>query len=247
MRKLCALFAFELRLSFRNVFNLIFALAFPPAMILLFGNIYGNEPSALFHGYGTVDVSVPAFICLIAAVTGLMNLPITLCTYRENQVLKRLRATTLSPADIIGTQLAVNLLMTVIGIVLLVVVAYAAFGSHPIGSAATAILLTLFVICGVFSMGAWIASVCKTVKTATVAANILYFPMIFLSGATFPMELMPDGVQKWSRFLPLTHAVAVLKNAWLGKPFDAYADSFLVLAALLAVCGTLSVILFQWE
>ena len=247
MRKTMSMFVFEFKLFFRNVINLIFVMFFPSSMILLFGSIFGNEPSELFGGYGTVDVSVPAYICMIAAVTGLMSLPITLCTYRQNKVLKRLRATTLSPANIIGTQFAVNFLMTIIGIGLLVVVALAVFCVRLRGSIVTVALLSLLVICCIVSIGLLIASVFKSAKTATAVANIVYFPMIFLSGATIPFEIMPDAVQKGASILPLTHAVIVLKSAWLNMPFEEYYVSFIILLAILVVCSVLSVICFKWE
>ena len=90
MRKNLSLFTFELKMFFKNVINIIFVLIFPSCMILLFGNIYGNNANEMFGGFGTVDIMIPGYICLIVAVTGLMSLPITLCTYRENKVLKRL-------------------------------------------------------------------------------------------------------------------------------------------------------------
>lgn len=247
MGKTLSLFMFELKLFFKNITNLIFVLFFPSSMILLFGSIFGNEPSEMFGGYGTIDVSVPAYICMIAAVTGLMSLPITLCTYRQNKVLKRLRATTLSPSNIIGTQFAVNFAMTVIGIGLLIIIALAVFRFQLMGSVVVVALLSALVICCVFSIGLLIASVFKNAKTATAIANIIYFPMIFLSGATIPIELMPEAVQKGANILPLTHAVNVLKSAWLNKPFAEYSVSFFILLAIFVVCSLLSVICFKWE
>jgi len=246
LRKSTALFVFEFKLFFRNVINLIFVLLFPSSMVLLFGSIFGNEPSALFGGYGTIDVSVPSYICMIVAVTGLMSLPLTLCTYRQNKVLKRLRATTLRPYHIIGTQFAVNLIMTIIGAVLLISVASAVYHIQFIGSAVSMILLTILVVCCIFSIGVLIASIFKDAKTATAAANIVYFPMLFLSGATIPIELMPAAVQKVASFLPMTHAVNVLKSVWLNKPIGDYYQSLIILIVVFIVCAVLSVVFFKW-
>lgn len=247
MRKNLSLFTFELKMFFKNVINIIFVLIFPSCMILLFGNIYGNNANEMFGGFGTVDIMIPGYICLIVAVTGLMSLPITLCTYRENKVLKRLRATTLTPLSIIGTQFAVNFIMTLVGIALLIVISLIAFNFELIGSVLIVMLLTILVVCSIFSIGLLIASIFKSSKTATTIAMMLYFPMIFLSGATMPIELMPDTVQKWANVLPLTHAVKVLKSAWLNKPFSDYSISFIVLISIFIVCSLLSVKCFKWE
>ena len=247
MRKWIALFKFELKMIFKNVINIIFALIFPSLMVLLFGTIYGNKANPLFNGFGTIDIMVPGYICMIVAVTGLMSLPITLCTYRETKVLKRLRATSISPLSIVSVHFFVNFLMTIIGIALLLIFSSIVFHFKLIGSSLVVSLLIVLVICSIFSIGLLIASIFRNAKTATTVAMMIYFPMIFLSGATMPLELMPNTVQKWSNILPLTHAVNVLKNAWLNQSFGTYYISFIVLFAIFTVCSILSVKCFKWE
>ncbi|NLJ80677.1 MAG: hypothetical protein GX335_06615 [Firmicutes bacterium] len=66
---------FELRLQMRNILTQFFSLLFPLMMLFIFGGMFGNEPSEFMGGKGTVDVMIPAYICMIAAVTGLMALP----------------------------------------------------------------------------------------------------------------------------------------------------------------------------
>ncbi len=53
-----------------------FTLAFPLMMLFLFGSIYGNTPSPFFGGYGSVDISVPAYSAMIIATSGLIGLTI---------------------------------------------------------------------------------------------------------------------------------------------------------------------------
>ena len=53
-----------------------------------------------------------------------------------------------------------------------------------------------------------IASVAATETAALVIANLVYFPMIFLTGATLPREIMPERDARISDALPLTYAVA---------------------------------------
>lgn len=247
MHKNLYLFTFEFKMLLRNAINVIFVLIFPSLMILLFGSIYGNGANTMFGGFGTIDIMTPGYICMIIAVTGLLSLPITLCTYRENKVLKRLRATTISPLSIIGTQFAVNFLMTLIGVALLVIISYLVFHFKLLGSIFLVILFMILIICSIFSIGLIIASLFRSAKTATTVAMMIYFPMIFLSGATMPLELMPSTIQKIANVLPLTHAVNVLKGAWLNKPFSDYSTSFIVLVAIFIVCSVLSVKLFKWE
>jgi ABC-2 type transport system permease protein len=97
MRGLLKLTLVELKLFLRNPVGAFFTLIFPLMMLFLFGSIYGNEPSPLLGGYGSVDVSVPAYTAMIIATAGLLSLTIQISIYREKGVLRRLKATPLRP------------------------------------------------------------------------------------------------------------------------------------------------------
>lgn len=238
---------FEFKLFSRNIISMFFLLAFPTLMILLFGGIYGNEPNELFGGVGTVDVSVPAYSGLIISVTGLMSLPLTLCEYREKKILKRYRATPLKVIYVIISQVCVNCLMTIVGMVFLIIVAKLVFGLNFIGNVFEVILIFILSMLSIFSIGFLIASIAPNMKAANAIANLVYFPMLFLTGATIPIEIMPEFMQKISKFLPVTHAVNAMKDVWLGKGMmDAWV-SILVLILVFLVCLVISLKIFRWE
>ena len=92
-----------------------------------------------------------------------------------------------------------------------------------------------------------IASVIDNSKAATAIANVVYFPMLFLSGATIPIETMPDTVQSIAKFIPLTHAVEMMKGAWAGKSLLNFGTQILVLLAIIVVCITVSILSFRWD
>ena len=118
----------EIKLFLREPIGAFFTLAFPLMMLFLFGTIYGNEPSPYFNGYGTVDVSVPAYTSMIISTTGIMSLTITMSAYREKGILRRLRATPLRPQVILAAQVVVIFLMTVLGMVLLILAGILVYG-----------------------------------------------------------------------------------------------------------------------
>ena len=62
----------------------------------------------------------------------------------------------------------------------------------------------LLTFVSMFSIGLLMASLCTTVKAVNAVTSLVYFPMLFLSGATIPFELFPEGLQKASQVLPLT-------------------------------------------
>ncbi|HEX7432821.1 MAG TPA: hypothetical protein VF326_04140, partial [Anaerolineaceae bacterium] len=61
----------------RDFISAFFVLAFPLMMLIMFGAMYGNDPSPLFNGKGTMDVTVPGYIVsLVIGTTGFLSLPI---------------------------------------------------------------------------------------------------------------------------------------------------------------------------
>jgi ABC-2 type transport system permease protein len=215
-------------------------------MLLMFGGIYGNKPTPFYGGHGTVDVMVPSYIGMIIAVTGLMNLPLTIAEYRDRKILKRFMATPLKPYYIIVSQLMTNFVTTLIGLLLLVITGKLVFGLHYLATGRSFILAFLLSIFSIFSFGFLIASIAPNAQAATTIANIIYFPMLFLTGATIPLELMPPVMVKISRFLPLTYVVDLLKNTWLGIN-QSYTRDIVVLVVVLIVSFFVSVLTFKWE
>ncbi|NMD41682.1 MAG: ABC transporter permease [Firmicutes bacterium] len=237
----------ELKLFTRNYLNMFFLLIFPMLMLLLFGGIFGNEPEAIFGGYGTVDISVPAYAGLIISVTGLMSLPLTLCEYREKKILKRFKATPLSPIYVVVSQISVHLLMTIAGMLLLFVAARVVFNLQFVGKVLPVTAVFLFSTLSIFSLGFLVAAVAPNMRAATAIAYLIYFPMLFLTGATIPIELMPELMRKIAAVLPVTHVVRAMKAAWLGEALSSVSTSLLILGAFLALCTLLSLKFFRWE
>lgn len=238
---------FELRLFFRNFINVFFLLLFPTMMLLLFGGIYGNKPQEIYGGFGMVDVSVPAYAGMIISVTGLMNLPLTLCEYREKKILKRFKVTPISPGKVIISQLGINLVMTSLGMLFLLVVAKIVYGLKVPGNLFAIIGVFILSMLSVFSIGFLIAAVAPNMKAASAIANLVYFPMLFLTGATVPLEIMPDTMRIIARFLPVTHVVKAMQGVWLGYGISTYYSSLIILFIVAIVCYLIVLKIFRWE
>jgi ABC-2 type transport system permease protein len=76
---------------------------------------------------------------------------------------------------------------------------------------------------------------------------VLLYPMLILSGAGWPRELMPGGVVKISSFLPLTYVVNLLRGLWIGEAWGQHITDVIVLLVMFVVGAVVSVKLFRWE
>lgn len=237
----------ELKLNFRNFLTVFFTMIFPVVMLLLFGSIYGNDPSDFYGGYGAVDMLAPGYINMIILVSGIMTLPMTLSQYRERKILKRFMATPIRPLDILLAQISVNLIMTLLSSIILIVTGIIVFDLHFFGNVFITMMVMLLIIIAVFNMGLFIAGFSKNAKTTVAIANVVYFVMLFLSGVTMPLEFMPEGVAKFAEFLPVKHGIELLRAAWLGKPMGDYIMEIIILVGVALVFGFLSLKSFKWE
>ncbi len=238
MKKLTAAIKTETLLFVRDFFGFFFTFAFPVLMLLLFGSIYGNDPSPYFNGQGSMDVSVPGYSAMIIGVTGLMAFPLTISGYKESGIYKRFDASPCGKGLIITAQIIVNFIMTLAGFCLLFVVGKLFFHIR-VGGSATAIAFSLLLSMGaIFSLGFFFTAIAPTEKICSLFCYVSYFVMIFLSGSTMPRMMLPEGIQRFSRILPLTHAVDVLQGAFLGAPFSEYQTSVWFLLALMICCVT---------
>lgn len=237
----------EFRLLLRNIPAVFFALIFPSLMLVLFGGIFGNKPDLHLGGHGSVDLGVPAYTGMVIAVAGIMSLPLAIASYREKKILKRFMATPVSAENVLISQVVVNFLMTVIGMLILVVVGKAFFNLHFLGKLLPISIAFVLSTLSIFSIGLLIASLSPNASAATAIAYLIYFPSLFLTGATTPMEIMPKVMVKISKVIPLTYAVDLLKGVWLGGSLLHYKLDIVVLAAVLLVSAGISAFAFRWE
>ncbi len=111
----------EAKLFLREPVGAFFTLAFPLIMLFIFGAIYSNVPAGPGSpGPDAIGTLIPTFMAMVIGITGLMAVTITMATYRENGILRRLRTTPVSPLAVMAAQVAVVFSMTALGTLLLV-------------------------------------------------------------------------------------------------------------------------------
>ena len=249
MRGLWKLFVIQLKLYLREPVAFFFSLAYPALLLLLFGFIYGNDPAPEFWGrnFGTVDASVPAYTGIIIGTVALMGIPIDTTSSRENGVLRRYRATPMRPITYLLASVVVYLIVTLLGMAILIVVGKLIFGLRMAGSWWNVLGAILLSALAFFSAGYLLASLAPTARIAQTVGMVIFFPMMFLSGAGMPLQLLPETLQQVSKYLPLTYVVELIQGLWFGDPWRTLWIPTLVLLGMIAIGTAASVRLFRWE
>ena len=234
------------RLYFRDFASPFFSIAFPIGMILLFGGIYGNEPSELYnYERGAMDAMIPAIIGMVIAVNGIMTLPLNLSEYMTNRVYKRFDATPMGKGNIIFVQVLVYLLAALVSTMIIIVAGILIYDINIAGTWLVIIPVILLSCVAVFSMGFFIAAVFKSGKAAQIISYIVYFIMIFLSGSTMPLALMPEGIRTAANILPLTHVVVLLQTAFYGQRVGEQLTVIIVLFGVIIICGSIGAVCYK--
>jgi ABC-type multidrug transport system permease subunit len=98
------------------------------------------------------------------------------------------------------------------------------------------------------SLGLVVASITNTMQETQVINQLLWLPLIFLSGATFPLAFLPHVVQNVSLFLPATYLVQGLQRAIFNSiPIWQLAVQVGSLVFWAILTFFLSAQLFRWE
>jgi ABC-2 type transport system permease protein len=247
MKGLWKLTVIESKLFLRQPTAIFFTLVFPIILLAVFGAIYGNEPSEFFGGHGYIDTVCPAFIGLVMAMTGFTSIPGAVASYRERGVLRRLRASPIRSNTILLAWVMVYTFVTLLAVALMLLFGRIAFGLRFEGVMGSVLLFAIISMISVFSLGFIIASLAPTVRTAETVGMAIYFPMIFLSGATIPVQTMPDTLLKITNILPLTHIVKLMQGLWFGDSWQNYLINISVIVGLAIVGIFVSAITFRWE
>ena len=92
-----------------------------------------------------------------------------------------------------------------------------------------------------------IASLAPTARTAQIIGMVIAFPMMFLSGAAIPLEVLGDKVTNISKYLPLTYVVRLMKGLWVGHSWAEHWLNLIVILGLLVAGAIISTLTFKWE
>jgi ABC-2 type transport system permease protein len=235
----------ELKLFAREPAALISALAFPLFLALVLGATFGDWKAT--GNYRIVDVQVPGLMAVIAANLALMGIPIGLTDYKEHGILKRYQASPVRLSWVLINMHIVALVVLTAGSVVLVLTTALIFGLRFGGDPIT-IAVILVVGCTAMNMiGFALGGLLPTTRQAQAVGFCVFFPMMFLSGATWPVDRFPDVLQLVSKAMPLTYLVQALVGAWTGESLADQWGSLLVLAGVTAAALVVVRTTFRWR
>ena len=219
MNKYVTMLKTEIKLSFRGMDMVIFALCLPVVMVVLLGIIYGNQPAFEGASYSFLEQSFGAISTIAICAGGVMGLPLVISDYRQKKILKRYKVTPTSPILLLTVQVSIYAIYSLLSLILVYLVGSLFFGVRLPGSVGIFLASYFLVMLSTFSIGMMVGGVAPNMKVASIVASVLYFPMLIFSGATLPYEVMPTALQRIADILPLTNSSSGNKVVKIQKNF----------------------------
>ncbi|MBH0156417.1 ABC transporter permease [Fictibacillus sp. 5RED26] len=244
MTALWQLTLLETKMFFRDKLQVFWTFLFPVLMIWLFGSMFENQAP---EGFSFASLYIPSWIGVNIVTTAFFTLGTVLTGYRETGVLRRYQSTPLAPWKILFAHTIQGTVIFSFSAVVLVVFGTLMFDLHApvyLGSTLVALLLSILAF---FPFALFLTSLAKNVGTAAAISSLFLNLMLFLSGATFPLEMMPDVLQYIAKILPLYYVIELLRATWNTSPLWENWTPVLVLSSIALVSIVLSSVFFKWS
>jgi ABC-2 type transport system permease protein len=236
----------ETKIFAREPMGFIGTLVVPVVIFIVLGRAFGAAKPGVAP---QLDIPFnPAIVAaVIIAIGGVQSLVAIMAIYREGGILKRLRATPLSPVTILGAHVVVKLGFTVCSLGLLVLAGKRLFPGVMQVNVLSFTMAVLLSTLGILSLGFVIASLVPTARFAQPIGAVVLYPMLAVSGLFLPSSRLPTALRAVAYLLPTTHAVALLQGVWDGSGWAAHWVNAAALLALFLAYSALSTRVFRWE
>ncbi len=224
MNHLFLLTGMRVRLALRNKMFFFFSIVMPLVFFFLYAAVFGK--------------SEPRMVAYL------------LVTFREQGILRRFHVSPVTELDMLLSSIFANYALALPTIVIQLFLAKYMFHVPSLGDLFSVWLLISIGIISFGSLGLVIASVTNTMQETQVLNQLLWLPLIFLSGATIPFTSLSNAVKHIALFLPATYLVHGLKRAIVDNPPAGPVALVVVLTSLtlwFILTLFLSTQLFRWE
>ncbi len=234
--------AINLKLTYRDRTVIFFNYLFPLVFFFIFAQLYHAEQ-------GGAIIQVLTMVLNIGILgSGFFGAGIRAVQDREANILRRFKVAPISAAPMLVASLLTGLLNFLPSAFLMLLLSHFVYGMEfPQRWLSLLIFLSLGAL-AFRSIGLIIASVVNSMQESQILIQLLYFTMLFLSGTTIPISVLPNWVQILAQFLPATYLMTGMQGI-LGRK-ETLVENWTAAGALILtiLLGTLiGVKLFRWE
>ena len=199
------------------------------------------------HSGPYVAFLLPGLLGLNLLMMGLFSTGMVDVTLREKGGYKRLATTPLPRAIYLGAQVCVRLIVFIISASILMLVGALVFGIYNQGSYLSLLALVVLGAACFISMGYVLASFTSSVEAYGGLSNMLFLPLMVLSGVYFSLDSAPQWLQRSADLLPLTPLLKAMRGVFNdGASLASEADALAIVAGWSILLFALATRRFKW-
>jgi imidazolonepropionase-like amidohydrolase/ABC-type multidrug transport system permease subunit len=242
MKAYQALIALDLKLALRQRSVIFFNYLFPLVFFFVFAQAFHAER-------GSAMTIVIAMVIIIGILgNGLFGAGIRAVQEREANILRRYKVTPISPVPLLIASTVTGWILFMPYVLLMFALAHFVYGMPWPANVGSILLFATLGIAGFRAIGLMLAAVANSMQESQILVQLIYLPMLFLSGATFPVSLFPPWLLLLTQFLPATYLVTGVEAMLMRD--EGIAQNLMPALALVltTVVGLfLAYKLFRWE
>jgi ABC-2 type transport system permease protein len=196
-----------------------------------------------------IQYIAPGLLGWAIASGGAFGAAITLVSWRQTKLLRRLRLAPVSVGSVVLARVGLSLVLALVQ--LAVFLAIATLPYFGLRLSADWWMSIPVVLCGTLafmSIGLLVGSFTTSQQAATAIANVIILPMAFLGGAFVPLDFAPAWIRDVSYAMPLRYLVTGMQNVLArGEGATSALPAIGILLGLAAVLTLISVRVFRWD
>ncbi len=194
-----------------------------------------------------IDYLLPGILAMALMQLGLFG-SLEFVSLRERKIIKRLNATPVPRSLLLWSEILVRVVMALIQASLIILIGHLVYGVTIVGNWLAVLGLVLLGALAFISLGYFLIAFARTAESAQGLIQLVQFPMMFLAGIFFPIEIMPSFLKPVVQAIPLSYLGDALRHVMVGLPTTyGLGTDVAVLGGWLAASSILAVRLFRWE
>lgn len=219
MEGIFAIWQRDLTKFFRDRARLIGSFSMPILFLLIFGGgmsgsmesmMAGNMPEGA-EGFNYVEFVFPGIVAMTLLMTSIFS-AMSVIEDKDFGYMKEILVSPISRVSIaIGKMLGAATIATIQGVILFLLIPFLGL-SYNLMALIQVIPFMFLLGCALSGLGLLFASLISSTQGFQLTVQILVMPMIFLSGALFPVSNMPAWMDVIVKINPVTYGVDVMKK-----------------------------------
>ncbi len=207
-----------------------------------------NSTGVKTNNLGQLDFLLPGILAMSIMQLGIFSVAFGFIAYKTSGALRRLQATPVHPFSFVVAQGVTRVMLSMIQVALLLGLGVAFFNVKFAGDIISLMIMVFLGSVVFLGFGFAIAGWARDEMQAAPVAQLIQFPMLFLSGIFFPREGLPEWLQHVTAFFPLTYlADGMRKIATEGATIFQVGHEVLGLTVWGIIVYFIAVRVFRWE